>query len=324
MSKQFTLADTFFQQWDRGDKSFELNTSGTTGLPRKIRHSRDALIWSAQATRNAWFNAQTFQPLSQLCCLPVDKAGGMMQLVRSRVWGEPLYLVEPSSNPLMTEFPPAHVTSLTPMQLEAIVENPISSQKLSNFRAVLIGGQALNPILEMRLLKMFPMVQFIHTFGSTETASHFAGRLIGSADSVFTVIGSTQIRVNTQGELEILNPVTQEKWITTHDLAEITSPNSFCWLGRSNCIINSGGVKIQLEMLEMEIAKISGWPINSFYCVGIPDRLLGEKLMLKTLERKDTIEEMFVILSVLPKLHQPKEIVFVTEIPLSVTGKIRR
>lgn len=324
MSKQFTLADTFFQQWDRGDKSFELTTSGTTGLPRKIRHRRDALIWSAEATRTAWFDDPIFHPLSQLCCLPVDKAGGMMQLVRSRVWGAPLYLVEPSSNPLLTEFHPSHITSLTPMQLEAVVENPISSQKLSNFRAVLIGGQALNSILEMHLLKTFPMVQFIHTFGSTETASHFAGRLIGSADSIFTVIGSTQIRVNTQNELEILNPSTQEKWITTHDLVEITSPKSFRWLGRSNCVVNSGGLKIQLEMLEKEIAKISGWPINSFCCFGIPDTLLGEKLMLRTLERKDSIEEIFTVLSVLPTVHQPKGIVIVKEIPLTVTGKLRR
>jgi O-succinylbenzoic acid--CoA ligase len=124
-------AHSFFERWHQNQTEFSLSTSGSTGQPKSIVLEREKMIWSAQKTFEAYFTRSINK--YQLCCLPVTKVGGLMQLVRSTVWNTPIDVVEPTSNPLLHYFGTAGITSLTPMQLAVIVEHEESKQTLHPF-----------------------------------------------------------------------------------------------------------------------------------------------------------------------------------------------
>ncbi len=321
---QLAFAEEFFKKWDSGDEFFTLTTSGTTGSPKNWKLHREALIWSAKSTRKTWLSQQS--SLAQDCFLPVNKAGGFMQLVRSKVWNAPVKIYSASANPLLDQDPTNPITSFTPMQLANILSQTESIQKLKLYTVLLIGGQAITADLESKLLEVCaPSALLIHTFGSTETASHFAGRILNKErNQFFQTTQGTDIRNNpiTQ-QLEIKNPTTQNQWLTTNDLVEIINSNQFKWLGRKDLIINSGGVKIQIEVLENHIALLTGWPLGTFYVKGKLHPELGESVALYTLHQIDN-DLLEIQLQGLPKFHHPKHIEMVNKIPLTETGKVKR
>ncbi len=55
------------------------------------------------------------------------------------------------------------------------------------------------------------------------------------------------------------------------------SDTEFEWLGRYDSIINSGGVKLIPERIEEKLSAIIK---DRFFVAGIPDEILGEKLVL--------------------------------------------
>jgi O-succinylbenzoic acid--CoA ligase len=342
-----TEAIDILSAWRNGESAFTLTTSGSTGEPTPITHSREALTWSAMSTLHAWYNPT--KPPFQLCALPLNKAGGFMQLIRAAVWQSSIWITTPTSNPLSNldaahllqfnretkqfetrplsqdlwnQYKPTTV-SLTPMQLSLILNEPSSASMLSDFEVVLIGGQALSAEIEQRLITDYPNTRFIHTFGSTETASHFAGREITPDNLEYLIAPGTQIKTNQLGELQIANPTTKQAWLTLHDRVTITAPNRFQWIERSNLYINTGGVKIAIETLESQIATLTHWPLFSFYIAGKSHPVYGEQITLFTTHNQP-LPQIQAALSSLNKLEQPKEIVFIPAVPTLSNGKIYR
>ena len=107
----------------------------------------------------------------------------------------------------------------------------------------------------------------------------------------------------------------------TNDVAQLYPDHSFVILGRKDNIINSGGIKIQIEILE-ELLKSS--ITIPFAITSVPDAKLGQAvaLLLKEGAGIEKVEEK--ICAVLPKYQQPRKILFIPEIPLTGNGKIDR
>ena len=337
------------RRWELGDTLFSLTTSGSTGEPTTIEHSRAALQWSAESTLNTWFThsnqPEDNTPLApiQLCILPLNKAGGFMQLIRSAVWNAPIWIAPASANPfteselalikngevipfspeLWNQYKP-NILSITPMQLQLALKSETGHEILNQMHTVLIGGQAMDLQLEKQILEVFPNTRWIHTFGSTETASHFAGRILNHNTAEYTLTAGSTLNTNESGEIQISNPATNGRRITLHDKIHQTSDTTFVWLERTNLLVNSGGVKIPIEPLEKEIAQLLNWPLMSFYIAGQPHPILGEELTLFTTHSINDMQRIIATLDQLPKLHQPKKILFISEITISNNGKIVR
>ena len=349
------------RRWELGDTHFSLATSGSTGEPTTIEHSRAALQWSAESTLNTWFThsnqPEDNTPLApiQLCILPLNKAGGFMQLIRSAVWNAPIWIGPASGNPffdaqlskshqslnhlklaliidgevipfspeLWNQYKP-NILSITPMQLQLALKSETGREILNQMHTVLIGGQAMDLQLEKQILEVFPNTRWIHTFGSTETASHFAGRILNHNTAEYTLTAGSTLNTNESGEIQISNPATGGRRITLHDKIHQTSDTTFIWLERTNLLVNSGGVKIPIEPLEKEIAQLLNWPLMSFYIAGQPHPILGEELTLFTTHSINDMQQITDSLAQLPKLHQPKKILFISEITISNNGKIVR
>ena len=349
------------RRWELGDTHFTLTTSGSTGNPSAIEHTREALQWSAESTLNTWFTnsdqKEENNPLApiQLCILPLNKAGGFMQLIRSAVWNAPIWIGPASGNPffdaqlskshqslnhlklaliingevipfspeLWNQYKP-NILSITPMQLQLALKSEAGREILNQMHTVLIGGQAMDLQLEKQILEVFPNTRWIHTFGSTETASHFAGRILNHNTPEYTLTAGSTLNTNESGEIQISNPATGGRRITLHDKIHQTSDTTFVWLERTNLLVNSGGVKIPIEPLEKEIAQLLNWPLMSFYIAGQPHPILGEELTLFTTHTINDMQRITDSLDQLPKLHQPKKIQFISEITISNNGKIVR
>lgn len=266
------LMKSYEEKWEHRSH-FEISTSGSTGKPKPWLYKRDLLEWSALQTKKYFVPATVKK---QLIALPLDKAGGFFQWVRSKVWNMPFDWVEPSANPLLEYKGDAQLMSLTPMQIRAVLEHELSREKLSQFHAVLIGGAPIDPGLEATLTKEFSHISWTHTFGMTETYSHFAGRALGQ--EYYRCIDDTEIRINAKGQLEINNPITQG-WLTTQDIVHIEEDQTFKWFGRSDFVINSGGIKIQLETIEQALRLAHDLQEDDFFCWWQPDSALGQALI---------------------------------------------
>ena len=309
------LAKVFFEGWESHQTTFTLSTSGSTGQPKPIELQRDKLIWSAKKTFEAYFSRSINK--YQLCCIPVSKVGGFMQLVRSVVWETPIDVVEPSSNPLLEYRGRATIASFTPMQLVKILENPISVEVLNQFHTILIGGGQMSPEIEKKLIEMYPDTRWIHTFAMTETYSHFAGRFLG--ETVYKTLGETEVTVDERGALMVRNFLTDQEWMKTNDLIEMINETEFIWKGRTDFTLNSGGIKIQIETVEAEIMEQTGWQSTDFCCWYAADELLGQKLIL--ICSKTNVPQNWKFSQ---SYFKPKDIYYLDQLVLTETGKVNR
>lgn len=316
-STVFNTADSFFKSWDAGQDPFALQTSGSTGHPSIIYRSRKALICSAETTGQV---LEVTEKDHIYCCLPIDKTGGFMQLVRSKVWNVPITLHAPKLNPLSHFEGKGTIISVTPQQLHEILSDPQSLQSLNAFRIVLIGGGALSEQTSAALGNLQPT--FYETYGMTETCSHIALRNV-KTDTYFRVLPEIEIACAEDDTLRIRGCVTDNEWIQTHDRVEI-SPHGLRFLGRIDNIINSGGVKMQAESIEIEIATHYNLPVNSIAISSIPDKVLGDKIVL-VIDKNTVPKSLNFEFDFLTHNHsKPRHLFWIDRMPLTETNKLKR
>ncbi len=321
--KETQFLKELVSQWKNGSSSFILESSGSTGSPRKIELSRELLIWSCEETKKRL----KLKDEKIFCCLPIHKTGGFMQVIRALHFGWEIYLTQPHQNPF--EFignQDCSIISITPYQLAKILEH--SSAELKSFKNVLVGGGHIEPELLQTIEKyniQNPTVTFWETYGMTETASHIALRNLTTKEKLFTPNEGVKIET-IHGQLGInIKPVGLH--FETTDLVVIQH-NKFKVLGRVDDVINSGGLKIHPTEIEPKIKEIlQGLRINRELYVGKknhPD--LGEMAVL-VLEGSPITDSGFVLEILrreLPPYMAPKEVVFVESIKRTSTGKILR
>ena len=165
-----TVVD-FCRLWLSSRETFVLHTSGSTGTPKPIHLTRRQMAASAHLT------GQTLglQPGdSALCCLNVAYVAGVMMLVRALELRLTLTVVEPVGNPLLAVGEPLDFAAFVPLQLQQILETPATLLGLDQMKAILVGGAAVSPALEMQLQRIDAPV--FGTYGMTETVSHVALR----------------------------------------------------------------------------------------------------------------------------------------------------
>jgi acetyl-CoA synthetase len=121
----------------------------------------------------------------------------------------------------------------------------------------------------------------------------------------------------------------RDGWLRTGDLAEIDEDGSYRFVARSDDVINSGGYRIGPGEVEGSLVKHPA--VSMAAVVGAPDPLRGEavKAFVVTVPGVTPSEALaaelqkFVALR-LAAYEYPRQIVFVSELPMTSTGKIQR
>ncbi len=296
----------FLLDWFDSKSFIEMETSGTTGAPKTISVSKQAMVDSALAT-GIFFDLLPGNKALQ--CLPVKYVAGKMMLVRSMILGLDLEFVAPSSHPLDHNEIDFDFVAMVPLQ----AQNSIS--QLKKVKKLIIGGAALNKSLEKQLFKL--PTEVYETYGMTETITHIAARKIG--EKAFTVLPNVTISYDDRNCLVIHAPRISGEVIITNDIVELVNENQFIFLGRMDNVINSGGVKLIPEQIE---EKLSSKIHHRFFIASKPDNELGEKIVLVIECEKHELDVS--IYESLDKYEKPKEVVFIPKFKETTSGKILR
>lgn len=317
---------TFAHQWLKGDSSFIFQTSGSTGKPKVLEITRKQILASIENTANA---LDLSSGDKALLCIPAANTGGKMMVARCLQLGMSLEAVEPDANPFKNFLNTPDFVALVPLQLAQIIKNPNLHPLLNKVKKVIVGGAAVSPDLRKEIQQFQPAIYA--TYGMTETVSHIAlQRLNGPNQSdLFEILSNITVSLTENGCLKIKGPVTNNKWVSTNDQVEIIQQRYIRWNGRMDNIINSGGVKIQPEIVEEQVAEaINNMTNQAFFVTGLPDPKLGEKVVLIF----EGAQPPAGILSKLQKaieenvhgFQKPREIVFLQKFNYTAAGKLDR
>lgn len=318
---------SFCHNWLNGKSSFELQSSGSTGRPKTIQVSRAQMSSSAKATGDF---LGIGPEANLLCCLNTAMIAGRMMLVRAIEWDSQLYLVEPASNPLLSFPTNKHFdfATMVPLQLEACLEDGHAREMLGNIRHLLIGGAPLGEALREKAAKL-PNKLF-QTYGMTETVSHIAlANLKAEGPLTYQPLPGVQVRQNSEGSLEIKAPMSNDRWISTHDIVEMTIEGGFIWKGRADFTINTGGIKVQPEEIEKSAGKVMErlFPGQRYFVTSLPNSKLGQKVVLVIEGQQgdqDPVQVINALKHELPPFHSPKKLLFVPKFADTASHKINR
>jgi len=311
------IARTLVDWFQNPESPLLFKTSGSSGTPRKISHTRESVISSAK-------DSLTFFGLKPgtraVLALPIEFVAGRLMLVRAIVGRWNLEIIEPTSRPVCTNA--LDFIALTPLQCASLLSDfPVVSK-------VLLGGGVVREGLKKKLPNG---IEFWEGFGMTETLTHIAARRVISekTNPPFTALPGVNFETNPEGILVINAPNRGVVGLVTDDLVELIDAQNFSWLGRKSAVINSGGMKVIPEVVEREIRSIMR-PLDCAYLIrGIEDEALGEKVVLRLDSKKLTQDDEGALLrkiaslETLPPYHTPRGIEY-GAIKTSILGKTQR
>jgi o-succinylbenzoate---CoA ligase len=313
-------AQEFLQNWQL-DGSFTFYSSGTTAHPKPYLFRKNDLMLSAQNTLQA-LKLQSEQE-HILLCLDVKFVGGAMMLARALILGCQVSLFEPTRNilGLLSKEHPYTFASFVPLQLQTLAENLPQFERI---KTVLIGGTYISPELKARILLAKNRV--FHTYGMTETLSNIALMQLG-VDAGYWVIPPNKIRLNEWGQICIHTPLYPQEFIS-NDLGKWIDATHFEFLGRTDFVINTGGIKVHPEQVEKIIDEQELLPKDILYCIAKANHPLWQEEIALVSNTKiasiylDKISDCFKKLGI--SYAKPQRIIYISEWPINENGKIRR
>ena len=311
--------ESFLNEWYDDSPTLTVHTSGSTGTPKVLTVRKIQMMNSARITCD-------FLKLKRgdraFLCMPLKYIAGKMMVVRALVAELDLIVREPSGHPLADIHEPLRFAAMIPLQVYNALQVAEEKSRLEDIETLIIGGGAIDKELAEAIL---PLPNRIYsTYGMTETLSHIALRRLNGAEAseYYHPFPSVRLSLSPEQTLVIDAPLVSDERLTTNDVADLRPDGSFVILGRKDNIVNSGGVKIQVESVENQLRSLIPVP---FALTSVPHPKFGEALTLlirQDMPDKDRLQRE--ITQVLPKYQQPKYILFVDGIPLTETGKISR
>lgn len=316
-----------------------IGTSGSTGVPKRVVLSGEALRAGAEATANRIGSGRW------LLALPAGYVAGLQVLVRSILSGtEPVVLdgrFSPKAfaeatipmigtHPLLTSLVPAQIASL----LDAADDTTVLAS-LQAYQAILVGGQALPQPVRDRAAEL--NVRLVRTYGSTETSGGcvYDGVPLDTA-AVRTVDGELQIAGAMLADGYLGDPALTERtflrdehgirWYRTGDLG-IVEDGTVRVHGRADNVIVSGGVNVSLDRVERIVRGIPG--LTSAVVVGVDDERWGEASVIVAARgealRRSEAEQLErardAVAEEIGKPARPVRLILVDELATLASGK---
>jgi len=230
---------------------------------------------------------------------------------------------QPSINPIKDLQYPVTFAAFTPHQLQTILNiNPI---KIDLIKKAIIGGSPVNSGLQKQLDNF--KTDFFETFGMSETLTHVAIKALNGANKsdFFKALKGFNIRVDEDNRLIIEAGHLKNSPLYTSDIIDLINTKEFKWLGRSDDVINSGGVKLFPVSIENRIST----QIDREIIIGKrSDENFGEVVLLfiegEPFNDNELAKLKNELAKLLDKFEIPKEIIFKKEFPRNKNGKVIR
>ncbi len=267
-----------------------VHTSGSSGIPKAVALSAEALVASARATHEALGG-----PGQWLVTLPGNLISGLQMLVRGIVADtEPVFFDGPFDPEGLLRAAeemdhPQRYVSVVPVQLARLIDlaerDAHAAEALRGFAAILVGGQAIATTLRQRAHELGLALR--RSYGMTETAG---GCVYDGVE-----IGDTRVRIR-EGEVQLSGSSLaigyvgddaltarqfvhdgDTRWYRTGDAGELLG-GMLTVTGRIDRVVISGGVNVSLDEVERAAAEHRGW--SSVVAIGVPHPEWGERVGL--------------------------------------------
>lgn len=301
-------------------------TSGTGGRSKLVELSREA-VEAAVRTSAEVLGAGAAD--RWLCCLPPAHVGGLLVLLRGVVLGAPV-VVHPGFDPAAVDAEPdVAFVSLVPTMLARLLD---AGAGLARFRAVLVGGAALDPALADRAAGAGARV--VATYGCTESCGGvvYDGR----------PLPGTEVRIGEGSEVLLRGPtlmrgylrdatataaVLAGGWLRTGDAGRLGLDGQLVVDGRLDEAIRTGGERVWPEEVEAALADHPG--VAEVAVAGRPDPAWGERVVAFVVPRDParppSLEELRDHAARrIARFKAPRELVLVDALPRTSSGKLRR
>ena len=306
------------------DAAVLVGTSGSTGEPKGVLLTADAIRASAQATHQRLGGAGHW-----VCPLPLHYVAGLMTAARAAVSGT-LVSVVPSDLSELPLHEGRNYLSVVAAQLHRALDDPDAVAALTRFDAVLVGGSAIPAPLLARGREVG--ITLVATYGMAETCGGcvYDGvpldgvridletdeRITITADSVFS-----GYRLNPQATAAALDFSGAGRTLRTHDRG--------CWsdgrlqvLGRLDDVVITGGINVDLGRAQRAADAVFG--PGAMVLLGVPDERWGTVIAALT-ELPLTVDDCRSRLAGrLEPSAIPRRLRRVAGLPRTSTGKIDR
>ncbi|MEA3150757.1 MAG: long-chain acyl-CoA synthetase [Gammaproteobacteria bacterium] len=284
------------------DTALEMLTSGTTGIPKRIRISNrtlsDAIADGANTASPAGSDAPIILKMTPtIVAAPLMHVSGLFGTLLSICEGRPLVLMEKFAVDAWVDAVARHrvkFTSLPPTPMRMVLDAGVPKEKLASLIGVRAGTAPLPPQTQREFESRYGIPVLVQ-YGATEWMGGIAGwnladhKKFGAAKlgSVGRARGDVKLRVvdpgtgqevlpGEAGVLEVLptQRLGSTAWTRTTDLAVI-DPDGFLYIrGRADDTIIRGGFKVQLNHVSEVLMRHEA--VLEASVIGIPDARLGQ------------------------------------------------
>ncbi|HEY3563265.1 MAG TPA: o-succinylbenzoate--CoA ligase [Kribbella sp.] len=301
-----------------------LTTSGSSGEPKGVLLSREALLASATATHD-----RLGGPGQWLLPMKPYFVGGLQILTRSLVAGTTPVLLKDSFTEAARQLTGVRrYTAMVPTQLARYLETDLDA--LRSFDAIIIGGASTPEPLKLKARTAG--VTAIPAYGMTETGSGcvYAGVPLDGT-SVDLDDGRILIKGNTLFSGYRLRPeltakVLKDGWFRTQDRGEIVD-GRLRVVGRVDDVVISGGVNVTLTTVQ---ARLLEHPqLADAIVLGVPDPEWGTKVVAFVVVEpgasaagRDDLRDF--VSQTLPRTWAPRDVVRLQALPMLASGKVDR
>ena len=307
------------KEWDDADdpEPIVIATSGSTGQPKRVVLSRDAMRASALATQE-----RLGGPGRWVLNLPPTYVAGVQVLYRSVVAGtEPILDADVAPSAGRT------YVSLVPTQLYRALGDTSAIEDLARFDAVLVGGGPLSP--KVRAEAEGQGIRIVQTYGMSETC--------GGCVYDGTALAGVEVRIGAEDEVLLRGPmlfdgyegdpertarVMRDGWFHTGDAGRMEPDGRLRVTGRLDDVIISGGVKVPGAAVA---ARVEAHPrVSEAEVLGVLDDEWGQRVVAFVVGDVDLDALRDHVASALPRSWAPRQVVCLPELPLLANGKADR
>lgn len=288
-------------------------TSGTTGGPKGVILTHDALAASATATsarlgvdpaRHRW-----------LACLPLNHVGGLSVLIRALHTGTPV--------DVLAGFDAAAVLARSgPDVLVSLVATTLARVGAEHFHTVVLGGSAPPSVVAPNV---------ISTYGLTETGSGvvYDGVPLNGVEIDITETGGIRVRgpMLLRAYRDGTVPLDADGWLATGDAGGIDGAGRLVVHGRVDEMIITGGENVWPNAVEPVLRRHPG--VADVAVAGRADPEWGQRVVAwvipQTPNQPPDLDDLRrLVATELAGFAAPRELVLVDELPKTSIGKIRR
>jgi O-succinylbenzoic acid--CoA ligase len=293
------------------DVRLVVETSGSTGAPKRVLLSRDAVLASVAATERRLGAAGQW-----VLALPPSYVAGVQVICRSIVAGH-----EP-----VTEWPDdgTWFTSLVPTQLLRLLDDDADLAALRTAHTILLGGGPIDPGLRARATD--EGLRVVATYGSAETAGGcvYDGMPL---DGVAVAIGTEgRIRISGptlfdgyDGDPELTAGALVDGWFLTSDAGRLDEDGRLTVLGRVDDMVISGGVNVPAPAVAARLRRHPA--VAEAEVLGVPDPEWGDRVVAFVVGDLDLAEARDWVAEEHPRTWAPRQVVTLDAIPRLANGK---